>query len=184
MDWEEIITKNQTDILNNHQEKAKKSGNLPDWQKNFKAYVKTKNIIHLWQYFDILGWWRNYGKVAFPNIAMAAAVTLARPYTNASQERDFSMATWFDGKLCQSQKPEILERRLLLGLNREVVDVIKSEISIMKNSSEFSLFGEEKPVMTETDDFAENDMDDHSVDTVRDLVVNHDFLEPDEATDE
>jgi hAT family C-terminal dimerisation region len=129
MDWEETIINNPTVQLKNDQERATKDGNQEEWRKKFKGFVNTKNIIQLWQYFDLLGWWKTFGKMNFPNIAMAAAITLARPYTNASQERDFSMATWFDGNLFQNQKPEKLERRLLLGLNRQVVEVIKSEIT-------------------------------------------------------
>ena len=40
---------------------------------------------------------------------MVAAINLARPYSNAQQEHDFSMATWFDGNLVQRQKPLTLE---------------------------------------------------------------------------
>jgi hypothetical protein len=172
MDWEEIIMKNQTVVLKNDQEKATKDGKADEWRKKFKGFVSLKNIIQIWQYFDLLGWWKTYGKMAFPNIAMAAAITLARPYTNASQERDFSMATWFDGNLVQSQKPEVLERRLLLGLNRQVVGVIKSEIAVIK---EMDLSSQEKTILPKIDESDDENMDDKSVDTIHDVVAMEEF---------
>ena len=52
---------------------------------------------------------------------MLAAINKARPYSNAHQECDFSMATWFDSNLFQRQKPQTLEMRLVGSLNRLVV---------------------------------------------------------------
>jgi hypothetical protein len=84
------------------------------------------------------------------------------------------MATWFDGNLFQSQKPEILERRLLLGLNRQVVEVMKSEITVIK---EIDFSCQEKTILPQ---IAENDgeeKDDKSVDTIHDVVAMEEFPE-------
>ena len=57
---------------------------------------------------------------------MVAAVNLARPYSNAQQECDFSMATWFDRNLVWRQKPLILEKRLVGSLSQQVVRQMQS----------------------------------------------------------
>lgn len=171
MDWEDTITNHQTNVYKTEYETAVRGGSGDEWMKNFKNAVKALNIVKIWQYFDLLSWWTVNGKVAFPHVAMAAAVTLARPYTNASQERDFSMATWFDGNLVQQQKPEILERRLLLGLNREVLNVMKSEILIMQK---INLPEPQTISQTNDNDNAIVNMEE-PIETVDDVVANEDF---------
>ena len=101
------------------------------WEKNkLKVWFHQKNVSHLWKHFDVLEWWNDFGRTSFPDILPVAAVALAKPYTNAQQERDFSKASWFDGKLKQKQLPETLEMKVMSSLNRNVVEM-------MVKSSEF-----------------------------------------------
>ncbi|KAL7567925.1 hypothetical protein ACA910_019638 [Epithemia clementina (nom. ined.)] len=68
---------------------------------------------------------------------MVAAIQLARPYSNAQQERDFSLATWFDGNLVQKQRPETLEKRLVGCLNRNVVKELQQ---LLESHNEFASY--------------------------------------------
>ena len=69
------------------------------WWKQLKRYTNHNSINEFWQYFNVMQWWNEFGWEHYPCIMMVAAINLARPYSNEQQECDFSMATWFDGKL-------------------------------------------------------------------------------------
>ena len=57
----------------------------------------------------------------FPLLFPLATMVLGKPYTNAYQERCFSLASWFDSKLMQCQKAETLQMRCLDAQNRKNV---------------------------------------------------------------
>ena len=57
----------------------------------------------------------------FPLLFPLATIVLGKTYTNAYQERYFSLASWFDSKLMQCQKAETLQMRCLDAQNRKNV---------------------------------------------------------------
>ena len=65
------------------------------WWKQFKTYTRHNNVNELWQYFNVMEWWKGVGQQYHPNIQVVAAINLARSYSNTQQEHDFSMPPGF-----------------------------------------------------------------------------------------
>ncbi|KAL7557817.1 hypothetical protein ACA910_003858 [Epithemia clementina (nom. ined.)] len=105
MDWKQTITDYPTDLFHKLE---KDSNDGTQWNKQLTSYAKCQNIKGLWKYLDVLQWWNDFGRQYYPHVMMVASIALGRPYSNAQQEQDFSMATWFDGNLVQRQKPGTL----------------------------------------------------------------------------
>ena len=124
MNWKEVISAHPSPLF---QSIGQKDKDLP-WTRQLVSYAVHKNIKELWKLFDVLNWWNDFGRQHYPHVMMVASVTLARPYSNAQQERDFSLATWFDGNLVQKQKPATLEKRLMTCLNREPVKMLEETL--------------------------------------------------------
>ena len=66
-------------------------------------------------------WWHDEGQVRFPKLFITATLYLSKPYTNAFQERVFSICTWPDSALRQSQTADTLAVRALDRFNRSNV---------------------------------------------------------------
>jgi hypothetical protein len=61
-------------------------------------------------------------------------IVMAKPPSNAQQERIFSRVSWFDSHLMASQKSSTFEMRCLDSLNRGNVDEIKESIENNENT--------------------------------------------------
>jgi hypothetical protein len=66
-----------------------------------------------------------------------ACVSLGKPYTNAAQERSFSLASWFNGLLMMSAKDETFEIRCIEAMNRTSVKQVT--LSLAEHKSEFQV---------------------------------------------
>jgi hypothetical protein len=127
VNWDSLITKWLTDDGREyHAKMAKCSIKKKDWKK----WCRRKDIISLWRFFDVLAWWNIVGRSTYPLMFPVACVSLGKPFTNAEQERNFSMASWFNGNLTQSAHGTTFETRYIEAINRKVV--IKCE-STLKN---------------------------------------------------
>ena len=94
--------------------------------------TKKRHWIDNWEtiaeVFDVMKWWETH-KNMFPNIYIVACHILASPDSNANQERTFSAATWFDGKLSNRQNDATFQMRVLLYKNEEFINTSKITIS-------------------------------------------------------
>ena len=66
------------------------------WAEHTSAdLLKSDNDYDVWKFYkevDVLKWYQDVGASAFPSVAMMACVYLAKPMSNAFQERFFSTA--------------------------------------------------------------------------------------------
>jgi hypothetical protein len=94
--------------------------------------TKKRQWIDNWEsiaeIFHVMKWWEAH-KNTFPNIYIVACHILASPDSNANQERTFSAATWFDGKLSNRQNDATFQMRVLLYKNAEFIKNTKMAIS-------------------------------------------------------
>ena len=116
MNWLETIRKYPTDLF---KEECWKHMEGKQWWKQCRSYATHNNINELWQYSIAMQWWNGFGRQYDAHVMMVAAINLARPYSNAQQKCDVSMATWFGGYLVQRQKPKMLEM-MLVGVFEQV----------------------------------------------------------------
>lgn len=82
-------------------------------------YIPT-DVVYTHKRLDVISFWRSQ-KDIFPTLYPIALNVLAKPPTNAKQERMFSMATWMDGSLRQRMSDATFEMRLLEKANRKFV---------------------------------------------------------------
>ena len=75
-------------------------------KKEWDLSIKKRKVTKVWKHFDVLKWWGTDACHKFPLLFPLATIVLGKPYTNAYQERCFSLASWFDSKLMQCQKAE------------------------------------------------------------------------------
>ena len=110
----------------------------PDWSEDkqqwFSERCATRDFGSVGKYFDVLGWW-NDQKTKFPKIFPSAMVWIAKPATNAFQERVFSVASWFhNNRLMRQEDPKTFEMRTLGRLNRQLLqDILDAEDVIDRN---------------------------------------------------
>ena len=90
-------------------------------KKEWDLCFKKRKVTKVWKHFDVLKWWGTDARHKFPLLFPLAIIVLGKPYTNAYQERCFSLASWFDSKLMQCQKAETLQMRCLDAQNRKNV---------------------------------------------------------------
>jgi hypothetical protein len=94
--------------------------------------TKKRHWIDNWEYiseaFDVMKWWEAH-RNTFPNVYIVACHVLATPDSNANQERTFSAATWFDGKLSNRQNDATFQMRVLLYKNAEFIKTSKITIA-------------------------------------------------------
>jgi hypothetical protein len=130
LDWASIISTYPTPDFHKYQaETRKKSRNNPRLKKELNDWCKYRDIISLWKFFNVLQWWHTYGRVKYPLIFPVACVSLGKPYTNAAQERNFSLASWFNCILMQSSKDVTFEIRCIEALNRSSLKSAKMSIA-------------------------------------------------------
>ncbi len=134
MDWGQMVQHFPTKVYFEYMEYMKGTQDAAEWNK----WVETKSILKLWKHFDVLSWWKVVGKEKFSKLYTLACVVLGMPPSNASQERYFSHASWFDGKLMQSQKDTRLEMRSIDALNREAVADMKQSLELHNNLAKSS----------------------------------------------
>ena len=90
-------------------------------KKEWDLSIKKRKVTKVWKHFDVLKWWGTDAHHKFPLLFPLATIVLGKPYTNAYQERCFSLASWFDSKLMQCQKAETLQMHCLDAQNRKNV---------------------------------------------------------------
>ena len=71
--------------------------------------------------FQVMDWWHER-RTEFPNLHLIACMILPLPEHNGFQERAFSSCTWFDKKLSQRTLSANCEMKVLLHLNRKLLD--------------------------------------------------------------
>ena len=79
-------------------------------------WVANVELIAL--HFDLMLWWHNGMKAAYEFVYLLACIHLPLPDSNGNQERTFSAAGWYDGKLNQNQNAATFEMKTLLYQNR------------------------------------------------------------------
>jgi len=83
-----------------------------------------RDLGYTWERFDLGRWWVKE-KNSYPHLYTAAMVILAKPITNAFQERTFSIGTWHDTLLNQRTHESTFEMRVLDSLNANMVEEYK-----------------------------------------------------------
>jgi hypothetical protein len=86
-----------------------------DWTR-----VKDEYLLYISSKFDVLEWWKSVGARKYPDILVAALPILGLPASNAFQERIFSACTWHDDPLNQSLQTDRFEKKVLLGVNKDL----------------------------------------------------------------
>ena len=118
--WEEVIKAYPS---------KKFSDEYDDWsdvaKRAFSRHCHNRNYLQVGQYFDLMGWWRVHSsnwQYVFPS----AVIWLAKPATNAFQERIFSMGSWMlQNKLMGSMSKKTSEMRTMEYINRQVLRTIE-----------------------------------------------------------
>ena len=80
-----------------------------------EEWVANMELIAL--HFDLMLWWHNGMKAAYECVYLLACIHLPLPDSNGNQERTFSAAGWYDGKLNQNQNAATFEMKTLLHQN-------------------------------------------------------------------
>lgn len=88
------------------------------------------NAYQIFRYFDLLKWWKLYGSVHFPEIAIVASIMISKPTHNGFQERVFSRCTYIDNKLRQRKSEKNFEMQALNTLNAETVNQIGHVLNV------------------------------------------------------
>ncbi|KAL3914386.1 MAG: hypothetical protein SGARI_000151 [Bacillariaceae sp.] len=79
------------------------------------------------KHFKLMQWWESFGKSRFPHIYHVATIYLALPESNGHQERTFSSATWFDGKLNNRQLDATMEMKTMIYRNKQFLKELDVE---------------------------------------------------------
>ena len=129
--WESIIRQYSTEEF----EKVSKKWD-DDETEEFKENCVNRNYLEIGKYFDLLGWWRAHSMM-FPYLYPSAIIWLAKPATNAFQERIFSIGTWMhQNKLMRRAHKKTNEMRTMECVNRSLLEEIKkTEIDIANGVS-------------------------------------------------
>ena len=118
LDWAKLIHDFPSKL---HIDFSKRSLQDAKTKKEWDLSIKKRKVTKVWKHFDVLKWWGTDARHKFPLLFPLATIVLGKPYTNAYQERCFSLASWFDNKLMQCQKAETLQMRCLDAQNRKNV---------------------------------------------------------------
>jgi hAT family C-terminal dimerisation region len=127
------------DSMGNDEYKNDRQQNLVD-EDILRDYYK-KGIMYVYNYFDVLTWWRvNAGK--YNELSVAATIVLGKPTHNAFQERVFSMGTHKDTRLRNRLKEDGFEMSVLNAVNNK--DLISKEETIKIIGKDLKRFAEEQ----------------------------------------
>lgn len=91
---------------------------------------KLGNAYQIFRYFDLMRWWKEFGSLQFPEIAVVASIVLSKPTHNGFQERVFSRGTYFDNKLRQRISEKSFEMQVLNSLNSDIVNDIQKKLNV------------------------------------------------------
>lgn len=105
INWEEMVKK--------YPSKVYEKSNV-NWTKFHKD---MPDAIYICNQIDILKWWNDVGNILHPRIGLVASIIFGIPPSNGFQERIFSKASWFDGKLKQRLDSTKFELSLLDSLH-------------------------------------------------------------------
>ena len=134
LDWEKAISEYPS---NHHTTFIPKMNKDEKLKREYQISLQKKKVTDIWKHFDVLQWWGRHAQHKFPLLFPMASIVLGKPYTNAYQERCFSLASWFDGKLVQSQKAETLQSRCLDAQNRNNVTRMKELLGSRNTNKPF-----------------------------------------------
>ena len=88
----------------------------------------AKNWELIAKHFDPMEYWHTVGRQQFPHIYIVACLYLAMPNSNGHQERTFSTATWFDGKLNNRQHDVTLEMKIVVARNKFFLQQVDEDL--------------------------------------------------------
>ena len=151
--WEGHIKKYPTEAF----KKESKTWSPKQW-KRFKTACTKINFQRVGKYFDVLKWWALY-KDRFPHIFPTSIIWIAKPATNAFQERVFSTASMMDGnKTMNRQLDKNFEMRTLGRLTRPLIDdiwkreqIIHEESKKQEESQDNNGIGPNEPIVVDED---------------------------------
>ena len=126
---ESQIDFNWADIIKQYPTEAY-SKEWPKWddaqKQMFARHCHSRNYLEVGRFFDLMGWWRKHSSnwsYVFPS----AIVWLAKPATNAFQERIFSIGSWMmQNKLMSNLDRKTNEMRTMERITRQLVAEIES----------------------------------------------------------
>ena len=125
IDWKTVVS-------DTHRRPGSSDGKI-DWTDG-----EVVNVLNIEPVFDVGKWWLTVGARQFPTICLVAARILAKPDTNAYQERVFSRCTFVDQPLRQRMNPETFELRVLSKVNRNWIKANADRRSKMTAASALS----------------------------------------------
>ena len=96
-----------------------------------------KDPLYVADRFDLMKWWRGFGKEKYNKLYISASILLAKPAHNGYQEWVFSIGTYCNGPLRQKLKPDNFEMRVLDSINGVKYEQLLSEIA----SRELEIYG-------------------------------------------
>ena len=132
--WEQIIKEYGTAEFHD----AKETWSDDEYEE-FQHNCKCRNYLEVGKYFDIMGWWRAHS-VKYGFLYPSAIIWLAKPSTNAFQERAFSIGSWMlQNKLMGNLSKKANEMRTMDYINRDTVRVIQKNEEDIKNGNGTSL---------------------------------------------
>merc|ERR1711997_861971 len=91
--------------------------NSIDWTR-----VEELDVLYISSVFDLSEWWDQVGRNAHATVFLAVLLVLPNPASNGYQERVFSACTYFDDKLQQNRGDDSFEMKVLLAVNKNLVD--------------------------------------------------------------
>ena len=102
-------------------------------KKWFAFRCKKHDFMSVGKYFHVMKWWDAH-KSTYPHLFPTALVWLAKPATNAFQERVFSCSSWLDSnRLMRKESPHNFQMRSLTCVSRPVrKSIILSETELAK----------------------------------------------------
>ena len=94
-------------------------------EKNQIDHVRIQkwDALYISKFFDVVQWWKDH-EGTYPELAVAATITLGKPTHNAFQERVFSRGTYTDTKLRKRLKEEHFEMSVLNAVNGKEIDEV------------------------------------------------------------
>ena len=97
-------------------------------QAKFEYNCRNRNYLEVGRYFDLMAWWRDFS-VQFRFLYPSAMIWLAKPATNAFQERVFSIGAWMhQNKLMGSLSKKANEMCTMDYINRDkLVEILNNE---------------------------------------------------------
>jgi hypothetical protein len=115
-DWRRVVTEFPSQVLLDEIEAAQSNPKTATaWQ------LVPGDPVYSGERLDVLKFWKSLEKT-YPRISVLACIILGKPFTNAFQERVFSLGTWMETALNQSMHDTTFEMRMLCKANRSLIE--------------------------------------------------------------